>query len=390
MGRTPTLEMQLAAAGNRPAGFDYMRITLAVAVVFWHSFGISYGVPWTSEVLAGPAKPFVSVILPAFFALSGFLVAGSLARSSLTTFVGLRVIRIAPALSVEVVISALIFGPLLTTVALDAYFTDPLLHAYFLNAIGKIQYFLPGLFPNNPIPNIVNGQLWTVPWELKCYIALTLLAVIGVARDRWVFLVCGGLAPILFVAWRLTFDAESRALNELGQVTGWALVLSFLAGVVIYQFRDRLPHSGALCALCLVLFVAALYLPFGEALLGLPVAYATVYLGVLNPPKTFVLRTGDYSYGIFLYGYIVQQAVAQMGPWTHHWYINFPISLAIVLVLAAISWHVVEKPALGLRRYLATIEAWGASLISMIWRRLERLRPDTDVADRRAKFRETT
>ncbi|MCA9240027.1 MAG: acyltransferase [Planctomycetales bacterium] len=347
-----TIDQKMSAAGHRPAGFDYLRILLAVAVVFWHSFGISYGIPWTEQAMAGAAKPFVSFVLPAFFALSGFLVAGSLARSTLTTFAGLRIIRIAPALGVEVVISALVIGPLLTTVSLGVYFSDPRFWAYFLNAIGKIQYVLPGMFPNNPIPDIVNGQLWTVPWELKCYLALGALALVGAARNRWAFLALGGLAPVLLTLAYVLWLAPDRKLTELGQITGWSLVLSFLGGVLVHQFRALLPHSLGMCALSLAAFVAALYLPFGEALLGLPIAYVTVYLGVLHPPRSVLLRTGDYSYGIFLYGYIVQQAVAQFGPWTHHWYVNFPLSLAIVGIIAAMSWHAVEKPALALRHYL--------------------------------------
>ncbi|MEL7303464.1 MAG: acyltransferase [Pseudomonadota bacterium] len=362
-----SLEACLERAGHRPAGFDYLRIGLAVAVVFWHSFGISYGIPWTETVMAGPWKPVISFILPAFFALSGFLVAGSLARSPLVTFCCLRVLRIAPALSVEVAISALIIGPLLTTVALGTYFTDPLFVRYFLNMIGEIQYFLPGMFADNPVPNIVNGQLWTVPWELKCYLALFALAVFGFAKDRRLFLLFGGLAPVLFVLANAVWLGPERKLTELGQVTGWSLVLSFLAGVCLHQFRDRIPHHAGLFVVSVALFVGALYLPFGEALLGIPVAYATVWLGVTNPTRTAILKSGDYSYGIFLYGFIVQQAIAQIGPWTHHWYINFPLSIAIVWVIAAASWHVVEKPALGLRAYLPALEERVARLRAWAW-----------------------
>ncbi|MCX7305514.1 MAG: acyltransferase family protein, partial [Hyphomicrobiales bacterium] len=124
---------RLDVANNRPTGFDYMRITLSISVLVFHSFAVSYGID-AHEPLSNPAKPFVSAILPAFFSLSGFLVAGSLYRSrGLTTFFGLRVLRIVPALAVEVIISALLLGPLLTTLPLEEYFRDPKFAAYFWN-----------------------------------------------------------------------------------------------------------------------------------------------------------------------------------------------------------------------------------------------------------------
>ena len=37
----PTLLTRLEEARGRPTGFDYLRLTLAVGVIFWHSFGLS-------------------------------------------------------------------------------------------------------------------------------------------------------------------------------------------------------------------------------------------------------------------------------------------------------------------------------------------------------------
>ena len=103
-----------------------------------------------------------------FFALSGFLVASSLERcKTLFTFLGLRAIRILPALAVEIFISALIIGPLFTTEPAKAYFAAPEFHDYFLNILGDIHYHLPGVFAANP-SDAVNGQLWTVPYEMIC------------------------------------------------------------------------------------------------------------------------------------------------------------------------------------------------------------------------------
>src|ERR1700744_2350383 len=150
-----TVEQRLVEGQNRPSGFDYLRIVLAVGVVLAHSFLLP----------TGPAGEnnwyfmFAPLIVPMFFALSGFLIAGSFERAkSLFVFFGLRVFRIAPALSVEVLISALILGPLLTDYSLRQYLAAPEFHAYFLNIVGEIHYVLPGVFLHNP-NNLVNGQL---------------------------------------------------------------------------------------------------------------------------------------------------------------------------------------------------------------------------------------
>ncbi len=68
-------------AEGRPAGFDLLRIALAMVLVFWHSFPLSYGLSANNDGWTGPVRPLIFFIVPSFFALSGFLVAGSLQRN---------------------------------------------------------------------------------------------------------------------------------------------------------------------------------------------------------------------------------------------------------------------------------------------------------------------
>ena len=150
-----------------------MRLWLAISVVFVHSPTTTNGV---DPFLTTPLNCYFRAVLPMFFALSGFLVAGSLERcKTLLTFLGLRVLRIYPALAVEVVLSAFLIGASVTTYPLHDYFTAPLLFHYLRNSFGDIHFFLPGVFNTNPWPGMVNFQLWTVPYELFCYALLTAL-----------------------------------------------------------------------------------------------------------------------------------------------------------------------------------------------------------------------
>lgn len=166
--------------GGPTSGFDYLRLILAIGVLAWHSYPLTQGDVAAGQFMSGWGGALVRLILPMFFALSGFLVAASLERNTLGTFLAFRALRIAPALVVEITLSALILGPLLTTFSIGDYFGDPRLAKYFLNVVGYIHYQLPGLFAQNIYPNVVNGSLWTVPFELECYCALVVLALLRV------------------------------------------------------------------------------------------------------------------------------------------------------------------------------------------------------------------
>ncbi|WP_309645135.1 acyltransferase [Phenylobacterium sp.] len=351
-----TLADQIEATGGRSSGFDYMRIVLALAVVCWHSVATCYGHEAQFVILSGPFRSVVAIILPMFFALSGFLVAGSLERTkTLVMFLGLRAIRIFPALGVEVILSALILGPLLTSYALGAYVTDPLFLRYFRNLIGDIRYYLPGVFENNPNPGVVNGQLWTVPFELECYILLSMFAAMGVVRRRLTIVFGIAVTAGVLIVHQFIQDGGAIERNS-GPIYGKCLVLCFLAGAMIYLYREKIRFSLGLCAVSAVAAVALIHIPYGDYFLPVPVAYLTVYLGLLNPRKVGFLSGADYSYGVFLYSYVIQQAVMSAAPWAREWYWNILICVPLSIVFAAASWHLVEKPALGWRVHLKTLE----------------------------------
>lgn len=354
-----TIAGRIAATGGRTSGFDYMRLILAVCVIAMHSVITSYGQLVEIGLWSSPLRPLLRLILPMFFALSGFLVAGSLERAkTLGGFLGLRIIRIMPALAVEVVLSAVVIGAVFTTLPLSQYFTDPLFYRYFFNVIGHIQYHLPGVFESNPLPRQINNQLWTVPFELYCYATIALLGAVGIRRWRILGPVAVVALTLLYLAYRL-YNVSKGIPVSPGPLGGVLLVVSFLAGVVVYQYRDRLPWSPRLfwiTFLASVILVSVI--PFGDFVAPVPIAYLTIYLGLLDPKRIALIRGADYSYGMFLYGYVIQQMIAAVGPWTHHWWLNTVAALILSAGFAAFSWHFVEKPALRLRGPLTRSETW--------------------------------
>ena len=352
------------AAKGRPAGFDLLRITLAVAVILWHSVAVCYGLPAEQWFYGGPLKPLVWLVVPAFFALSGFLVAGSLERNNLPSFVTLRVIRIFPALTAEVLISAILIGPLFTNLGLSQYFTAPDFFRYFLNVIGDIHFQLPGVFSDLPVPNMVNSQLWTVPHELECYLAISAAALIGLTKRHRLF-----FFAILFLVIALAMrDAVGGKPASPAAPPGRMLVLAFLCGVALFLNRTRIAFSSWLFLLSAVGFVASVLASSraGEDLAALFVCYLTVHLGLLNFSIGPVARVADYSYGIYLYGFPIQQTVAQLPPSYRVWYVNFGISLAVTLVFAIASWHLLESKVMARKKPILTFVSMLANRVRQV------------------------
>jgi peptidoglycan/LPS O-acetylase OafA/YrhL len=229
---------------------------------------------------------------------------------------------------------------------------SPKFGLYFLNVLGDIHYYLPGVFSSNPV-TVVNGQLWTVPWELVCYIALAMLAIGSAFRKRrWLVL---SLVGLYVVQIGLDIIKTNRSPWIVG---GSSLVISFVAGLVLYRFREQIAWSRLLCLMMAGFSLLLFNIPHGLRFAAFPSAYVTVYLGLLNPPRSRIILSGDYSYGLYLYGFPIQQAIVSIGPNLRDWYLNFLLSVPCAALVAFGSWWLVEKPVLSRRKKLRQLEEW--------------------------------
>lgn len=342
MNSPRTFAAALSRAAGRPAGFDYLRLTLAVAIIGFHSIVTCYGSAVQNRILAsGLGWPF-NLVLPMFFSLSGFLVAGSLVRNEgLGRFLWLRISRIYPALIFDTVVCALILGPLTTTLTLRDYFASPALWAYGRNALGLIHFYLPGVFESNPISK-VNAQLWTIPVELECYVLLVFLAIIRLARAPRVFAgVCLALS-VAAAGWQAVNMPHDVAR---GLVPGSALVLCFLSGVALFLCRARVPFMPTYFIAAAALFAACVYESRWIHLAALPAAYVTCYIGCQNLPRTRFIQRFDVSYGLYLFGYPVQQALVLLSGGAAAWYWNIALALPLTFSVACLSLFAVERPS---------------------------------------------
>jgi peptidoglycan/LPS O-acetylase OafA/YrhL len=344
-----------------PHGFDYLRIGLALCVLLFHSIELTDLAAAKQWARHSPWAPLKFVILPMFFALSGFLVAGSLERSrTIAGFLTLRAVRLVPALTMEVLLSALILGPLVTELALREYFSSPLFWHYFLNIIGEPQYRLPGVFTHHPHP-LVNQQLWTIPYELGCYGSLALLGFLGLTRRRRLAL--AALLAFMTLVWIAGLFEPTP--HPKWNYT-WSLTVAFFAGVVLSLFRDRVPWTRLCGALSLAATILLYILPATRAFAMLPTAYLTVWLGLFNPRPSWIAGKADYSYGVYLFAYPLQQLM-WLWPPLRPVYVNAIAATLLALFFAALSWHLVERPTLRRKAFVvARVEALTAAIAARL------------------------
>jgi peptidoglycan/LPS O-acetylase OafA/YrhL len=338
---------------GRDNNLNLIRLVAAGAVLVSHAFPITLGASADEplELLTGLSLGGHAVAV--FFVLSGLLIARSHDRAgSSARFVTARVMRLFPALAVVLVLTVLA-GAAVTTLDPAFYFTSSATLLYVPGNLSLffLQYALPGVFVNNPMGPAINGSLWTLFYEVVCYIGVFVLGMLGVLRSRGLFtLVFTGIAAAFLFSldWAPASGFAYRA-DLLAH-----LAFPFGLGVLAYVWRDRLPIDGRIALGLWLLPVlanwAGLLLPAIMAALG----YSTLWFGfAVKGPLLAYNRIGDYSYGLYIYAFPVQQALAHFVPGitpAGNILAAFPITLA----LAALSWFVVERRALRLVDPLAT------------------------------------
>lgn len=345
--------------------FDILRIIAASAVLYSHSYAL-YGL---AEPLPVAGQTYGSLAVALFFAISGFLVCQSWMRDpSLARFFVRRGLRIFPGLLVVVFVTALMIGPMFTTLTLEEYFSSGTAWHYIWQAsltLGSPS--LEGVFESNPYPGGPNGSLWTLRYEILMYV---ILAVLGQITPRvilkyvcplavlcfgtvWLVATIGNLTPInMPFVWRLNTDFYGERIAYLGAF--------FFSGATMYLYFPKIPLSGGLAwsmGLALLLI--------GNSVLAMVLLWVALpYIALVfayRAPAIFRKTNGlDYSYGIYIYAFPVQQSVSLIGYQQDlPWFSVLFISSAITLLLAGLSWHFIEKPALSLKdafiRYPRTV-----------------------------------
>jgi peptidoglycan/LPS O-acetylase OafA/YrhL len=334
-------------AVGRVNNFNLLRFVAASMVLFFHCFALTGHK--ISELPVPTTVGFMDLGLlgvAIFFAISGFLIAQSVTRSrSIFRFVTARALRILPALALSTLFCVVFIGPLATSLPQGEYWTDARTWRYlFHTVVLDPQARLPGVFEHNPYPPAVNGSLWTIPIEVWCYALLAAAAFVGLCRSRWQFNVVAIAALLAFANY------EPFLRQQIPSGAAWStayLVGVFFFGAWCFLHREFLPASLLAAGAVVLLAIALLDTPLSRYALFGAVTYLTLIIAHNARLRVaWFLKLGDYSYGIYVFAFPVQQfLVSQFG-------INDPITLfalafTVTLGLAIFSWHIVERPALA-------------------------------------------
>ncbi len=349
-------------ARGRDNNFNLIRILAASVVLLQHATPTATG-KMVEIGRRSIGMSFASIAVDIFFVTSGFLVTGSLMRTrSLRGYFVSRAARIYPALIVVVVLSVFVIGILFTTLPPLTYLTHQQTILYLVRdsvAVFGVSFQLPGVFESNPYRESINASLWTLPYELHMYTILALIWWIcslgpPSERDRnfsKAILIMTALGGVLLLAYNFT----SAAPRENGFRM---LFFMFFSGATYYQFRDRISVSfpifavGGLCLLLATLNRSVFFVVY-----ILTIGYILLFIAYV--PR-FGLRSynhvGDYSYGLYIYAFPVEQAFAALLPGIT---ILGMIARALPTSIAAamLSWHFIEKPALRHWRHRVPPEA---------------------------------
>ena len=340
---TSTIGSAFTGRDNR---LTLIRFVLATAVMIEHIFVVPRGIEG-GPVVAIHGWSIGYVAVSGFFILSGFLIAGSLEhRANLASYAASRALRIFPALLVLAISSTFLIGPFVTTVTMTDYWGSAQTWLYPVN----VMLFLDtsqgplGVFGNNPAPGEFSATLWTLRYEVLAYVGAAILFFSGIARGWRVHLALLVAATVGYLAIG-AFWPDSPAIITLTLRLGAA----FLLGMLIYSARHKIPLLPVVAVLALPAWYFLGSSPLAEIFLNLALASILFWLAFakLGGLPTFS-RMPDWSYGIYIWHYPVMQAL---------WYFDLartPLGLLLwsvpmTFLISALSWSLVEKPALALK-----------------------------------------
>ena len=329
---------------RRSDNFLWLRIIAALMVIYGHALAISPS-PGVIDLFA-PWKTYSGAIaVDIFFAVSGFMVAGSFVRRpDFIDFMSARVLRLVPALVVCLLLMAYVFGPLLSTLDFATYFADKRTFRYVkwtLQFQSRTSYILPGVFTDNPMKDTVNGSLWTLASEMRMYIFLAIAGTLG------------------FFHSRVAASVVLLALFAIGMTMSWQLPLFFAwvamggyfgLGVIVFLYKEHIPvRTDILFALGYLAFLSRA-VPAYPMLLAVAITYFCFWFAY-KPKLPSIERFGDPSYGIYLWGWPTSQTFAHFFGAGHPYLCGFIASIASI-ILGYLSWHIVERPAMRLKRHI--------------------------------------
>ncbi|MBK9246641.1 MAG: acyltransferase [Ignavibacteria bacterium] len=333
-----------------------MRFFLATLVILSHALPIG-GFPNYDPfiMLSHHATTLGTVAVAGFFALSGFLITRSYyTTQNIQQFLWHRFLRIFPGFWVCLIISAFVFAPLMQWLEKGSMYglfeseESPLRYIYSNLFLFIHQWTIAGLPTTTPYHGI-NGSLWTLIHEFICYLGVGVFGVLSILQKRWT------VVMLLILLWTLQL-LRIHTPTAVPFVVGHPFIeefirlsITFFCGAVFFLFKDKVPFSGMMAIVAVLIYLGGAALGFTLEVESMTISYCMFWLTFKLPFQAFDKR-GDFSYGLYIYAFPTQQMLAILG--AHQLgYIPFVI-LGIIgtLIFAIPSYKFIEKPMLELKK----------------------------------------
>lgn len=337
--------------------FDFLRLFGAFLVFFGHAILITHPngfFNWDRGLSIGAAGVNI------FFIISGFLITKSwLDNENFLLFIKKRCLRIYPALIATGLFTILAIGPLVTFFSPSNYFENTATLKYLLDIILlKIwdikTNILPGVFVTNNLPLVVNASLWTIPIEVGLYLMIALLGLKTLFKKRLVFLYALVFLLIYAVIISINndFSLSSSGDSRFPLSDAIRLLTYFTSGIVLYLYKGsiKIPrrYSTLLLLVILITIIAGKFELTSYFVLPLFIIF--IAFEKIDFAKKLT-SYGDFSYGVYLFGFPIQQTVSFFSNNSLSFFEHLLISLALTLALAVLSWNFIEKPFLRMKNY---------------------------------------
>jgi peptidoglycan/LPS O-acetylase OafA/YrhL len=353
-GDAPRLMTNVLSGNNN---ISTVRVTLALMVLWSHSFAFYFDDEKREpiSILLRGLYNAGNVGVACFLIMSGALVLRSWETSrNFKSFVIKRAKRLYPAYIVAVFVGAFVIAPFYANIDPIDLLRTGFLKWLFANLVFRGYAPVDNVFVHSPI-TIINGSLWSIGYEVICYVALVMAAAL--LRTR---LVIGcWFAMLILITAKVFADLTgwNPGFGFIGAILGWPYLWFsvagwFVTGMLFYLHRDAIPrHPMLLVAICLC-FAGMVWMPgttitarilmdiFYIPMLG----YILFYLCSL--PRLSIegmARSHDLSYGMYLYAFPIQQII--LAEWDHT--LPFPayvgLSVVSTLLISLASWTWIEK-----------------------------------------------
>lgn len=322
---------------------NLLRLIAAFMVLYAHAFAFYGNKNDTFLNLSSYGGLGISI----FFIISGYLIVKSWDSDPVWhRFLLKRCLRIFPALIVVVVLSAVIVGPIFSSLSFSEYFSHVLFKSYFLNIILYPVFALPGVLENARIPNAINGSLWSLPIEFFMYLTVLFIGI-TCKNSKWAYLTTT-MAFIAIIIFWIKEDAEMVVVYGTDVRQYFLSGVYFIFGALFAKFKLNRYFSLSGTAFCffIIIFLSSSSLIKPYFIMWFLIPYLVLSFGLSTSwLGSKINRIGDYSYGIYIYAFPVQQLYLLAYP-DIGFYAYLIMTSLITILFSCISWHFVEKKML--------------------------------------------